>query len=102
MKWVFSDGTVYTDGKVRGTSQLADAIRFDVARVNAGSGVPVRAEACPIEPRDLDLDDPQLVNKWLRAHAVRADVTITSAPELEPIERLDAPATDDDPPGVIY
>lgn len=102
MKWVFSDGTTYTDGKVRGTSQLADAIRQDVAELNAGYGVPVQVEARPRGPRYLDLDDPQLVHEWLRAHAVRADVTITSAPELEPIERLEQPAPEDEPPGVVY
>jgi hypothetical protein len=101
VKWVFSDGTVYTDGKVRGTSQLADAIRQDVAEANAGYGVPVQVEARPWGPRYLDLADPQLVHEWLQAHAVRADVTITTAPEQEPIERL-APANDDDPPGAVY
>jgi hypothetical protein len=89
MRWELSDGTeVHLGGRVRGTSELAKAIRADVLAARGGHLVPVQVEAPPSKPRRLDLDDAQLVHEWLLAACVRADATVSSAPELEPIERF--------------
>jgi hypothetical protein len=101
VKWVFSDGTtVHLGGKVQGTSALAQAIRMDVSWSKGGDRVPVRVHPNPAPPDTLDLDDPQLVDAWLTNWSVRTDVSITSAPEVEPFP--EEPGTDDDAPGVIY
>lgn len=103
MKWVLSDGTeVFLGGRVRGKSALAEAIRASALRAKAGFAVPVQVEVHPSAPRRLDLDDAQLVHEWLRAHALRADATIASAPDIEPIERFNPPEPDDAPKSPIY
>lgn len=103
MKWELSDGTeVSLGGRVRGTSAVAEALRADVLKAKGGFLVPVQVEMAPCKPRRLDLEDAQLVNEWLNAHAVRAGVTVTSAPELEPIERFNPPEPDGAPKQPIH
>jgi hypothetical protein len=96
MKWELSDGTeVFLGGRVRGTSPAAEYLRADVLAVKGGSRVPVQVETPPAKARRLDIDDAQLVDEWVRASALRFDLDVTSAPELEPIERFNPPDPDD-------
>lgn len=105
MKWEFSDGTVvHLGGKVQGDSDLAKAIRLDVSRMKAGFPVLVQVDVCPSEQRRLELDDAPLFDAWLNQHSVQTDVAITSAPEVDPIERVGWPVEDEDdlPAGTVH
>jgi hypothetical protein len=73
-----------------------------VLRAKGGYLVPVQVETPPSKPRRLDLEDAQLLNEWLNAHAVRAGATLTSAPEIEPIERFNPPEPDGAPKQPIH
>lgn len=99
MRWEFGDGTVLLVGPkrshVEGESPLADQLGRDLAAVRAGYGVPVQVEMHPSAPRALSMENAALVDTWARAAATRFDVTVTSAPEVEPVERMEQP----DPPG---
>lgn len=103
MSWVLSDGTVISPGgEVEGNTALAYALRDAVAAAGRGFAVPVQVEVVPSAPRALDLADAQLVDVWIRAMARRYDASVTSAPEIKPIERRNPPLPEDADADTVY
>jgi len=83
MAWQLSDGTkVHKGGRVIGTSDLADALRLDIAAVKRGWSVASPIGPMPSGSSDLDLDSELSVDAWLRAHASLYGVEIESGPSV--------------------
>ncbi len=100
MTWILSDGTeVDLGGRVRGDSSLADALKQDVVGRKRGRPTWVLVGPIPGPRVRLQLDDPALVDAWIRQVAVRYDVTVMSGPEIEPIKRPESPEY---PPGTVF
>lgn len=105
MKWELTDGTtVALGGDVQGTSAVAAKLRSSAARARKGAPDALEVGTQPGAWRDLDLDDPQLVNVWVRTAAERAGVGVMRAPELEPLKDDSDPgeATEESGRPVVY
>jgi hypothetical protein len=82
--WSFSDGScVLLGDKVHGKTPFADALRADLERQRY-EVVLVQVEPPPAEPVPLDFDLVPYVDAWVRAVALRFNVTVSGPPELEP------------------
>jgi hypothetical protein len=79
--WRFADGTeLELGGVVRGETDLARALRVDVADVRRGYPPGVYRVAPGFEP--LDLNDAELVSSWSLNVASLHDVEVLEAPDL--------------------
>ena len=82
--WTLSDGTeIALGGDITGDSDVADVLRDRVDCVREGGRYPVQISAPPSPARDLDLDDPLLVDAWIRDVARWKGVELVSGPEVE-------------------
>lgn len=94
--WKLSDGTeAQLGGRVFGSSAFAVQLRKEVLRVRAGYAPLVAARTMPGGWEKLSLGDAWLLDVWLRDHASHAQLSIVSAPELEP--PASDPSEDDAP-----
>jgi len=94
LTWELSDGTlVRQNGTVTGNSDCAKALRMDVRLLTAGDYVPSGFGPMP-SVEQLDLDEPHLVDSWVRKAAHTYSLRVVTAPEIEypVIEPEDEPA----------
>lgn len=102
MNWSLSDGSVVSlGGKVEGTSALADKLRLDAKQARAGYPRAVLSLPPPGSER-LRLDDAWHVDCWVRDEAMRFNVYVTDAPEVQANPEWDEPADPDLGPNPIH
>jgi hypothetical protein len=99
MVWILGDGTeVRLGGDVRGDSAFARRLRQDVDDVREGLKRTVTRHPIPSGEDLLDLDNPLIVDTWIRNQLWSNSVQLTSAPKL----RRPKAKPGGGPPGRVY
>lgn len=101
MTWRCSDGTeIDLGGVVRGDEPFAESLRDDIRRIAVGLPPPVQLYPPPGGSVELDVNDPVLVDSWVRNEARLLGVEVVDAPDVEyPVSPY---STEGHPEGVEY
>ncbi len=92
MRWLLSDGTsIHLGGKVEGSTSFARELRDELTRAVAGEEVLVQVWPIGFPGHRLDVNDPALLDRYIRDEAGRPCnkwmmVEVLEAPEVGPLQ----------------
>lgn len=81
--WKCSGGTTFDGRSVVGTDELAEDLRIDVALLTYCGRVCVQILAPQSE--NLDLENPSIIDVWIRGKAARRGQTVQCDTKVEPL-----------------